>query len=264
VTLTAAVLVASAVLLRWPSGRWRVRRRLGGAPRRTLGGWLLAVGVAAASAAAPMMPTASGPGVVLVGTAAGVTWFAVRQSKNVRRRSMVVRRRTDDVELLGLMAAELRAGILPQRVLAGLGDDFGVVRPAARAAEMGGDVASALRAASQVEGHELLESLAGAWHVADRSGAPLAVVVDRLEQAARVEREIDREIDSGVAPARATARLMAGLPAVGLLLGSGVGGDPVAVLTSTWLGVGCLAVGCGLACAGVAWIERIATSAGRP
>jgi len=262
VTVAAAVLAATAILLRWPSGRWFVRRRLGLEPAGLTGRWLAAPVAAAVAAGLPRLPQVSGPGVVLTVTAGAATWFCVRHVRRLRHRQGVTRRRGEAIELLGLMAAELTAGVLPQRMLAGLAGDFSVVLPAARAAELGGDVAGALREASAVPGRELLRDLAGAWQVADRSGAPLATVIARLEQAARADREVAREIESAVAPARATGRLMAVLPAMGLMLGSGMGGDPVAVLMSTWVGVACLAAGCALACSGVAWIERIAASAG--
>ena len=133
-------------------------------------------------------------------------------------------------EAIGLMSAELRAGILPQRVLAGLAPEFDFLAPARTRAELGGDVPAALRRGGRPTGAELLAELAGAWLVAERAGAPLARVLDRLEETARGDLEIEREVESGVAPARATGRLMAVLPVFGLALGSGMGGDPVAIL----------------------------------
>lgn len=261
-SIGAALLAAMAVRLRWPAGGSRVRSRLDLAPPAVSPGWLVAAAVAVGAVASAWLPAISGPGVVLLATVGGVGWFAVLQVRAGRARATVARHRAEAVELLGLMSAELRAGVLPQRMLAGLADDFPVLRPAARSAETGGDVAQVLRVAAEVPGRELLRDVAGAWQVSDRSGAPLATVIGRFEQSARLDREIDREIQSGVAPARATGRMMAALPAMGLLLGSGMGGDPVEVLTSTWIGVTCLAAGCGLACTGIAWIERIAVASG--
>lgn len=274
-TLAAALLVAAAARLRWPDGRSLVRLRLD----RTVGadvtgravsgskvpvGWLLAAAAALGAVVVPVLPVTSGPRIVLAATAAAIAWFAAHQVRGARAAARVALRRADVVELLGLMTAELRAGVLPHRMLAGLADDFAVLGSAARAADVGADVPSALRGAAAVDGYEPLRDVAAAWQVSDRSGAPLAAVVERLEQSARQDREIGREVRSAVAPARATGRLMALLPVVGLLLGSGMGGDPVAVLTSTWIGVACLAAGCLLACAGITWIERIAASAGDP
>ena len=59
--------------------------------------------------------------------------------------------------------SELRAGIIPQRVLAGLAPDFEFFAQAAHAAELGGDVAAALRAEAVDPGGELLAELASAW-----------------------------------------------------------------------------------------------------
>lgn len=261
-SLAAAVLAAMAVRLRWPDGRSQVRVRLGSAPPVVSPVWAAAVALAAGAVVQPWVPRPSGPGVVLALTVVAVAGFAAVQVRRSRARSTVVRHRAEVAELVGLMAAELRAGVLPQRMVAGLAVDFPALDAAARAADLGGDVVGALRDASTAPGREVLRDVAGAWWVSDRSGAPLAAVIERLEQSARADREIAREVEAGVAPARATGRLMAALPAVGLLLGSGMGGDPLAVLTGTWVGVGCLALGCGLACAGVAWIERIAASSG--
>ncbi|MET0448841.1 MAG: type II secretion system protein [Aeromicrobium sp.] len=260
-TLVAAASAYLAVLLGRPSGRWWVRRRLGRGGGAVPGGWVAGLGVLAGVGAVTRVPAVSPPRIVLAATVAAVAVFVARQVRAARDRARVMRRRGEIVELLVLMAAELRAGVLPGRMVTGLADDFPMLLPAARAAELGGDVVAALHEAAQVPGHELLRDLGGAWHVADRSGAPLADVLARLAQAARIERDIAREAEAGVAPARATGRLMAVLPVVGLLLGTGMGGSPVGVLTGTWIGVSCLAAGCALACLGMAWIERIAASA---
>ena len=260
-TVVAAASTCLAVMMWRPPGRWWVRRRLGAGAPSSPSGALVVLVVLIVAAAGPRLPVLSPPRIVLAGTAAAVTVFAVRQVRAARERQRVMSRRSEVVEVLVMMAAELRAGVLPGRTLTALARDFAMLQPAARAAELGGDVVSALDEASRRPGQELLRDLGGAWHVADRAGAPLATVLARLAESARIERDIARESDAGVAPARATARLMAVLPGAGLLLGSGMGGDPVATLTSTWIGVLCLAAGCGLACLGVAWIERIASSA---
>lgn len=263
-TLAAAMLGGTAIVLWWPSGRWWARRRLGAAtapvPALSAGACGLVVGAAGMS----LVPRVSGPAVLVGLTAAGVVLFVVRQVRRARVRARTSARRAEVGELLGLMTAELRAGALPHRLLAGLVVDFGFLAPAARAADLGGDVVAALRDASSTTGRELLGDLAGAWHVAERSGAPLADVMVRLEESARSGRDLAREVASGVAPARATGRLMAALPVLGLMLGSGMGGDPVAVLTTTWVGAACLLGGCALACAGIAWIERIADTVDAP
>ena len=60
----------------------------------------------------------------------------------------------------------------------------------------------------------------------------------------------------------ATGRLLAVLPLAGLGLGFAFGGDPLAFLLGTAVGRLALCAGVGLACAGIAWSERIARAAG--
>lgn len=259
----AALFTVLTVLMAKPGGGWLIRERLG-IPRR----WHIRIG-----ALVPPLAMVGVLGVVLAGlpparlivalTAGGVGLFALRQVRAERVRRRAQSQRHAVAEAIGLLAAELRAGVLPQRALAGLAPDFAFLASASRAAGLGGDVSAALRGESAAAGCEQLVDLSSAWFVAERSGAPLARVLDRLEVAARDDREIEREVQSGVAPARATGRLMAVLPVVGLLLGSGMGADPVELLTSTVPGALCLALGSAFACAGVAWVNRIASAGER-
>ena len=67
-----------------------------------------------------------------------------------------------------------------------------------------------------------------------------------------------RLVASELAAAHATARMLAVLPLGVLLLGTGIGGDPVGFLTGSTAGLVCFAVGLGLSFAGLLWLERIA------
>lgn len=262
-SLLAAAFTAAAWLVARPPGIWVAHERLE-TP------WLRVV-----RPASIITPVVSLSCVLAIGvglpparliaalTVVGVAWFAARQLRAERVRRRARAQRDAVAEALGLLAAELRAGILPQRVLSGLAPDFPFLAAASRAAELGGDVSSALRRQAEAPGHELLSTVASAWMVAERAGAPLARTLDRLESSTREDREIEREVQSGISPARATGRLMAVLPVVGLTMGSGMGGDPIAVLTGTVPGALCLAAGSACACAGVAWVNHIAASAER-
>ena len=204
------------------------------------------------------------PMVIVVATLAGAAAFGLRQVRAGRARAATIATRTDTIAALDLLAAELRAGVLPAAALAGLEEEIPVLRPAAVAASSGGDVVAALRLAGERPGAEALVDLAAAWHVAERAGAPLAAVLDRVATAARDDAEADREVAAEAAPARATGRLMAVLPVLGLGLGAGMGADPVQVITGTMLGALCLCGGVVLAAAGVVWVDRIVASAGAP
>jgi len=198
--------------------------------------------------------------VIVALTVVGATLFVLRQTTTARTRSASLRTRAQTIAALDLLAAELRAGILPRQAIETLADDAPSLRPAAVAAARGGDVVAALRAASAEPGAGALADLAGAWHVAERAGAPLADVLDRVATAVRDDAEVDREVQAEAAPARATGRLMAVLPVLGLSLGAGMGANPVHVLTGTVVGAMCLAGGLVLACAGIVWVDRIVAS----
>ncbi len=169
----AALFTVVTVLMAKPPGGWLVRERLGIARR-----WRMRVG-----ALVPPVVVTVVLGVVLAGlpparlivalTAGGVGLFALRQVRAERVRRRAQSRRHAVAEAVGLMAAELRAGVLPQRVLAGLAPDFPFLAAASRAAGLGGDVSAALRRESAAAGCEQLVDLSSAWIVAERSGAPL-------------------------------------------------------------------------------------------
>jgi tight adherence protein B len=198
--------------------------------------------------------------VIVVATAAGAALFALRQVRLARHRRSSVRIRAETTMALELLAAELRAGTLPTYALAAVAENATSLRAAATAARHGGDVGAALVTAGASPGAEVLVDLAGAWQVAERAGAPLAGVLERVAAGVREDTEVDRDVQAEAAPARATGRLMAVLPLLGLSLGAGMGADPVHVLTGTIGGALCLAAGVALACAGIAWVDRIVAS----
>lgn len=262
-TLLAAAGVGLAVLVWRPSPGWivatRLRRPVRWGRARLAGGVTLVVAPAAGAVLVSACPAV----IVVAGTAAGVAAFAVRRWRDSRRRSAAARREAQVCELVLVMAAALRAGLPAPVALAQVAREFPVLIPVAHAARLGGDVPAALRHQSSGAGGAALARLAAAWKVAETSGAPLAAVLDRLSVAEREERDVRREVEAGVAPARATAVLMATLPVFGLLLGSGLGGDPVALILDNLVVAGVVALGVALACVGVWWIDRIADGAER-
>ncbi len=99
--------------------------------------------------------------------------------------------------------------------------------------------------------------------LADRTGAPLAELLERIEADARAA---DRGLAAAAAQAagaRATAWLLAALPIGGIGLGYAIGVDPVAVLLHTPVG-GASAVGAvALQIGGLLWAERLGAGPGR-
>ncbi|HET6563437.1 MAG TPA: hypothetical protein VFG72_16325 [Marmoricola sp.] len=255
------------------------------------GGWLALAAVAAAGAAVLVVPVrarlprraavrsrhlaAVGLGgtvaVVLAGlrgvhlalalvlVAAG--WALLRLLARSRaERTAAVRRRLV-VDYAEALAGELRAG---QPVLTALEraspswpDSAAVVA----AATLDADVPAALRRLGSAPGGGALRRLAGAWELCATTGAGLAFAVEQVVETARVEQRTTSMVQGELASARATARLVATLPVVVLLAAQGMGARSWQFLTSTAVGVCCLAAGLGLALLGMWWIDRIAATA---
>ncbi|MFI1168354.1 type II secretion system F family protein [Streptomyces sp. NPDC020801] len=214
--------------------------------------WALAAGLVLAVLGASVLPAVAG--------AAGVP--LLRRSRLARAARRARERRADAViALCGALAGEVRAGRQPGEALlratqdsGGLGDARAAVLAAAR---FGGDVPGALAVAARQPGAEGLRGLAACWRVAVDQGAGLAAGLDRLEGALRAERDQRADLRAQLAGARATAVMLAGLPALGLLLGTAMGADPLHVLLHTGAGLGCLVVGGVLEGVGLWWALRI-------
>jgi tight adherence protein B len=167
------------------------------------------------------------------------------------------------IVLCGALAGEVRAGRQPGEALTLVvrGGGGGVLdealAPAVAAARFGGDVAGALTGASHAPGAEGLRGLAACWRVAVDRGAGLADGLERLDAALRSERDRRADLRSQLAGARATTVMLAGLPALGLLLGTALRADPLGILLHTGPGLACLTVGGALETAGLWWASHI-------
>ncbi|MDH6225783.1 type II secretion system F family protein [Streptomyces sp. MJP52] len=212
--------------------------------------WLLAAAGAVAVLGASPLPLALGLAAVPL----------VRRARRAAAERHQRDRRADAViALCGALAGEVRAGRQPGEALAvavrddgaaGLGE---ALAPVVAAARFGGDVAGALTGASRTPGAEGLRGLAACWRVAVDRGAGLADGLERLDAALRAERNRRSDLRSQLAGARATTVMLAGLPAVGLAMGTALGADPLRILLHTGPGLGCLAVGGLLEAAGIWW-----------
>lgn len=156
------------------------------------------------------------------------------------------------------LAAELQAGQPPGTALERAARGWPQLQPVASAFRLGGDVPTGLRLAAQGPGLHDLGLAAAAWQVAHRSGGGLSAAVLRVATGLRATQATRRVVRAELASARATARLMAGLPVLALLMGSGIGGDPLAFLFGSPWGLACLVAGLALQFGGLWWIEAIA------
>jgi tight adherence protein B len=82
-------------------------------------------------------------------------------------------------------------------------------------------------------------------------------VAGAVEDDLRARSRHRQELRAAVAAPRAGATVLAGLPVLGLAMGSGVGADPWAVLTTTGTGQVLLVAGVALELAGLAWSGRL-------
>ncbi|MBN2176494.1 MAG: hypothetical protein JW722_02425 [Demequinaceae bacterium] len=154
------------------------------------------------------------------------------------------------IETGGLMTAEaiglLRSGATPE---AAWWEAFGVGVDGDGAPEVGGidlDEATALRAAGRL---------------AHRSGAPLADILERIEEAERGRRRAAAAREVALAGPRASARVLLWLPAVGWFFALILDPGAATVLVATPLGWLLLVMGGGMWWVGSAWLRRMVACA---
>ncbi len=176
-----------------------------------------------------------------------------------RRTARAAEQRSDQVlAVCESMASDLAAGQPPLLTLDRAASDWPEFAPVAVAGRMGADVPAVLRELSRSPGGRQLSTLAATWQVAHETGSGLSAAIEQAADAIRSDRRTARLVAAELAAAHATARMLAVLPLGVLLLGSGIGGDPVGFLVGSTAGLVCLAVGIGLSFAGLLWLERIA------
>lgn len=183
--------------------------------------------------------------------------IADRVRSTWRRNARQTARRAAAADVVLALAAELATGLPPETALMRAGADRDFMAGSVGAARVGGDIPSALRGDGEAFQLTALVALAAVWQVSAGSGAGLADAAYRLGTAALQRERMRRELASQMAGPRATARVLAVLPLVGLVLGSGLGGSPVAWLVGTPAGLAVLAAGVLLEVAGLLWVRRL-------
>jgi tight adherence protein B len=166
-------------------------------------------------------------------------------------------RRADELAWVESLVAELGGGRDPASALVVASVPTGACPEAVAVARTGGDVASALRTSAQTP---LTRGVAACWEVAQGSGTGLAASLATLADAARETERVRGELRTGLAEPRATAVVLAALPALGLVLGSALGADPLHWLFGSTPGRLVLAAGLALEGVGAWWSWRITVS----
>ncbi len=248
---------AAAALLLWPGHRAadRLPGRADGGARPAAGGITGSPTVVAAVLAGAVGALLSTPLVAVLagaGAAAGARAHAGRRDE--ARVEAALHGLADG---LGALAAELRSG----RSL----DDAAVA--AEHASGDGGAgrlLAQAVRTPDATpteavvdEVGDALRRISAATRLSIRTGCSLASVATAVEDDLRARVRHRAELRSATAGPRASAAVLAGLPVLGLLMGSGVGADPWRVLTTTGTGQVLLVTGVALESAGLVWSRRL-------
>jgi tight adherence protein B len=99
--------------------------------------------------------------------------------------------------------------------------------------------------------------LRSGWLLTRRHGLAFTPLIDALVLELAEQVEADAERSGQVAGPRMSGYIMALLPMLGLVLGAGMGADPVQVLLRSGVGNILLVVGVALTCAGLLWSARI-------
>jgi tight adherence protein B len=243
----------------WLSGgagvRHRGNPRLHGHPNRRLAGVVIAAG--------SMSGLLIG-GPVLAALAAVVSALVI--ASRVR---MVASRRGREcestvAEACIALAADLRSGLHPRQALQVAAVEWpSLFGQAAGRADVGGDVAPALRAVAGSSG-SAMSAVAAGWQVSERTGAALAVVLTAVADALRADAAARREADAQLSTVRVTARLLAILPVGSLVLLSGGDLAVVRFLVDSPVGLACLGGAVVLVAAGLWWVDRLVRSATKP
>lgn len=105
---------------------------------------------------------------------------------------------------------------------------------------------------------DLVVRLVGGWRLALRCGLPLTGLVDGVTAVAQERADAVDARRAEVAGPRLSGWVLAALPVMGLLLGGGMGADPIGVLLAPdGPGPVLLVVGMSLTCGGLLWSARI-------
>lgn len=249
-----SLLLVAAALLVWPSLRPIRRLRPAATNRVVVPQWLWA------SAAALGIWLAAGIGGLIAAVLLGAIVVAILKRA---RQSRIQAAATEALGSgIGGVIDGLRAGAHPAAAAEEAAQDTPapageVLKTAAAAARLGGDVERTLRDLDQPSLRAAVDQLARAWRVSARHGVALADVLDAVRRDLDQRAAFARQVHARMAGPRASAAVLAGLPVFGVLLGELSGARPLHVLVSTAAGQFLLVLGAVFLAAGLWWTRRI-------
>jgi tight adherence protein B len=184
-----------------------------------------------------------------------------------RRRTVLRRRRAEESAALqgalSVLVGELRVGDHPIAAFETAASEVdgpvaAKLSAVAARARLGADVSAGLRAvATQSMLPTQWERLSVCWQLAQAHGLAIATLMCAAQRDIVERDRYASRVTAGMAGARATAVILAGLPLLGVGLGELIGAGPVRFLLSGGAGGWLLVIGVALACAGLAWSDRI-------
>lgn len=254
--MTVVLLAGAAALLLWPGRRAVVRLPdPPGTPVPVLAGRRAGTPVVLGAALAAAVGAALSTSLVAVLAAAGGA-AGVRAAARRRDTAQVDAGLRGLADGLGALAADLRSGRSLEAAAAAAEHacgDPGTGRSLVRAVRT--PEVSPTQASGEIA--DALARIAAATLLSTRTGCSLAAVTTAVEDDLRARARHRAELRAATAGPRASAVVLAGLPLLGLFMGSGVGADPWGVLTTTGAGQALLVAGVALEAAGLAWSHRL-------
>ncbi|GAA1802837.1 type II secretion system F family protein [Planosporangium flavigriseum] len=217
---------------RTPRSAWTVGFTAG--PRATAA--MLAAAVLAAGVAGVL------GGVVAAVLALGYALLALRAVRRAVRERVATADRSAALDVIGGLAADLRAGVAPSAAVEAARTALATDRP---------DPAVRLS----------LDRLTAACAVSERLGAPLADLLDRVESDLRSIERAREAIAAQTTGARASTALLALLPVAGVGLGYAMGAQPGHALLHTPSGAACALGALLLQYCGLSWTGRLCRTA---
>lgn len=211
--------------------------------------------------AVPAGPAASCAALLIASTVALLASTELRRRRDSRQIGMLlVATRT--------LAREVRAGAAPvAAVLATAAAHPGCAAALSRLAttvvgRRGGPATPTGPAAAgrMDQQAEVVARLGSGWELSARYGVPWAGLIETVATDLADRQHAESVRNAQVAGPRVSGYVLAVMPALGILLGAGMGADPVHVLLDTGVGAVLLLVGSTLTCLGLAWTASIVRS----
>ena len=132
------------------------------------------------------------------------------------------------------------------------------------ALNVNGDVVTALEADAQHADLQALTDVALIYRICARTGAPVTDSLMRIINSVRDQQRRQRTLAQETASTKATVVVLAALPLLGVLMGLGLGLNPLTWFLHSVLGALCLTSGVGLEVLGWLWVRLLMRRASTP